>query len=204
MTYSLSTKSSKSWTPVKVREDRELYVMSIAFLSANKNSAVIWRGPKKHAMIRQFLNDVNWGELDYLIIDTPPGTSDEHISLVECIRQFKEPDGAILVTTPQLVACNDVRREITFCTKGKIPILGLVENMSGYTCPHCSECTNIFSSGGGKALCDLSNIKFLGSIPIDANLCLCSEQGKSYLDEFEKSAISAKFGDIVKMIIDTE
>ncbi|CAG2120180.1 unnamed protein product, partial [Medioppia subpectinata] len=102
-----------------------------------KDSAVIWRGPKKNAMIRQFLTDVNWGELDYLIVDTPPGTSDEHISVVECLKEFRNPDGAVLVTTPQALSIGDVRREITFCRKGNINILGVVENMSGYVCPHC-------------------------------------------------------------------
>merc|ERR550519_2615161 len=105
-------------------------------------------------MIKQFLNDVFWGELDYLIIDTPPGTSDEHISVMENIKKHN-PLGAILVTTPQAVAVNDVRREVTFCHKTGIPIIGIVENMSGYVCPHCSECTNIFSSGGGQSLSNL-------------------------------------------------
>lgn len=91
-------------------------------------------------MIKQFLTDVCWEQLDYLVIDTPPGTSDEHISMVEALKQGFELDGAVLVTTPQAVAVADVRREITFCRKGAIPILGLIENMSGYTCPHCQVC----------------------------------------------------------------
>jgi Mrp family chromosome partitioning ATPase len=115
-------------------------------------------------MIRQFLTQVNWGELDYLLVDTPPGTSDEHISVVETIKQFRSPDGAVLVTTPQAISINDVRREINFCQKADLPLLGIVENMSGFVCPHCSECSNIFSKGGGEQLAELSNIPFLGKL----------------------------------------
>lgn len=105
--------------------------MSIGFLLDNRNNAVVWRGPKKTAMVKQFLTDVAWGELDYLIIDTPPGTSDEHITVMENLKDVK-CDGAVIVTTPQLVAIEDVRKEITFCKKTGIPILGIVENMSGF------------------------------------------------------------------------
>jgi Mrp family chromosome partitioning ATPase len=129
--------------------------MSIGFLLTNKNDSVVWRGPKKNgnsytvsiipyviltsfqAMIKQFLQDVYWGELDYLLIDTPPGTSDEHIGIVEYLKEFN-PDGAVIVTTPQGVAIADVRKEISFCKKVKLPILGVVENMSGFVCPHCA------------------------------------------------------------------
>lgn len=115
-------------------------------------------------MIRQFLTQVNWGELDYLLIDTPPGTSDEHISLIETIKQHGKSVNAILVTTPQAVSVNDVRREINFCQKADIRMVGIVENMSGFVCPHCSECSNIFSKGGGQQLADLSKIPFLGNL----------------------------------------
>lgn len=125
------------WIPVAYhRHDKpDMKIMSIGFLINEQDTAIIWRGPKKNAMIKQFLSDVDWGELDYLVIDTPPGTSDEHISVVECLPNS---DGALLVTTPQAVSTGDVRREITFCKKGNIPILGIVENMSGYVCEHCS------------------------------------------------------------------
>ena len=109
----------------------------------------MWRGPKKNAMIKQFLTDVAWQDRDILIIDTPPGTSDEHITVMENLRSVKV-DGAILVTTPQAVAVGDVRREVTFCKKAKLNILGIIENMSGFVCPNCNDCTNIFSKGGGK------------------------------------------------------
>lgn len=175
------------WTPVKVRDDIELYLMSMAFLTNNKDAAVIWRGPKKHAMIERFITGVNWGQVDCLVVDTPPGTSDEHISLVEILRRLKIQVQVVLVTTPQVVACNDVRREISFCKKIQLDICGLIENMSGYTCPHCSECTKIFSSSGGEALCEMTNIRFLGTIPIDPNLCQATEAGKSFVEEFKGS-----------------
>lgn len=179
--------TDKGWTPVRVRDDIELYLMSMAFLTSNKDAAVIWRGPKKHGMIERFITGVDWGELDYLVVDTPPGTSDEHISLVEILKRQNIQVQVVLVTTPQVVACNDVRREISFCTKSKVDICGLIENMSGYTCPHCSECTKIFSSCGGEALCKMTNIKYLGSIPIDPNLCQATETGRSFVEEFGNS-----------------
>jgi len=143
-------------------------------------------GLKKNAVIKQFLQDVTWGSLDYLIIDTPPGTSDEHISISEFLRSSR-PDGAIIVTTPQNVATADVRREITFCKKVEIPILGIIENMSGFYCPHCSECTNIFSSGGGELLAKELEINFIGRIPIDPNITITCDEGKSFAERFPSS-----------------
>ncbi|CAB4432392.1 unnamed protein product [Rhizophagus irregularis] len=126
-------------------------------------------------MIKQFLADVCWGELDYLIIDTPPGTSDEHISIAEYLKDIN-PDGAVIVTTPQTVALADVRKELNFCKKVKLPILGVVENMSGYVCPHCEECTNLFSTGGGEAMAQEFGVEFLGRVPIDPSLTLMIEK----------------------------
>jgi len=164
---------SDGWVPVYVDKDQRLAVMSIGFLLASRNDAVIWRGPKKNAMIRQFLNDVHWRDLDYLIIDTPPGTSDEHMSVIEMLQSYK-PDGAILVTTPQAVAVGDVRRELTFCLKTKTTVIGVIENMSGFVCPHCSECSNVFSKGGGQALAEHFKVPFLGCLP----LCLQLSQSQ--------------------------
>lgn len=176
--------SSAGWVPVSVynngQEQTEgeqkkrgnLSLMSLGFLLGDRNNSVVWRGPKKTAMIRQFLKDVVWsgGEanapLDYLLIDTPPGTSDEHIAIAEELR-WANPDGAIIVTTPQQVATADVRKEINFCKKVNFDVLGVVENMSGFICPHCAECTNIFLSGGGKELCEKFDLTFLGNVPID-------------------------------------
>ena len=160
---------SGGWLPVYTDSTRALGVMSIGFLLSNADDSVVWRGPKKKSMITQFVSNVVWGSLDYLIIDTPPGTSDEHIAVVESLQSF-HPDGAVVVTTPQGVSASDVRKEISFCKKTKLPIVGLIENMSGFVCPHCKECTNIFSTGGGESLAQLTGVPFLGRIPIDPTL----------------------------------
>lgn len=186
---------------MKVRTDMDLYLMSMAFLTSNKDSAIIWRGPKKHSMIERFIFGVNWKFLDHLVIDTPPGTSDEHISLVELLRKGNVPLQVVLVTTPQIVACNDVRREISFCKKNDIKICGLIENMSGFKCPHCAECTKIFSSQGGEALCQLANLNFLGSIPIDPDLCLCTERGEDFVDKFNSSQAASQLTDIASKLV---
>jgi len=192
---------SEGWVPVYTDDSQNLAVMSIAFLLKNENDAVVWRGPKKNAMIKQFLTDVYWKDVEYLIIDTPPGTSDEHITTVENLQSL-DPDGAVLVTTPQNVATADVRREITFCRKTRIPILGIIENMSGYVCPHCTECTNIFSSGGGSALAEHAGIPFLGRLPIDPALTQALEKGENFM--LTKSPTSESILNIIKKLIETD
>ncbi|XP_022093699.1 cytosolic Fe-S cluster assembly factor nubp2-like [Acanthaster planci] len=191
---------SRGWVPVYADMEQRLAVMSIGFLLGGSDDAVVWRGPKKNAMIKQFLSDVFWSDLDYLIIDTPPGTSDEHITVVESLHQYR-PDGAILVTTPQAVAVGDVRRELTFCRKTGIPVLGVIENMSGYVCPHCSECSNIFSKGGGELFAREFSIPFLGCIPLDPQLTRCLEEGKSFVDCFPTSPSVGAIQDIVKTLL---
>jgi Mrp family chromosome partitioning ATPase len=190
--------SSAGWVPIYTDVDKSLAVMSIGFLLKNRNDAVIWRGPKKTAMIKQFLTDVCWEDIDYLIIDTPPGTSDEHITVMECMREVK-CDGAILVTTPQEVALEDVRKEVTFCRKTGIPIIGIVENMSGFVCPNCQECTNIFSSGGGASLAELVKVPLLGVLPIDPRVGALGGTGKAVIREIPDCTTSVVF----KQIVDT-
>ncbi len=154
--------------------------MSLGFLLRERGDAVVWRGPKKTAMVRQFLSDVLWGELDYLLIDTPPGTSDEHISLAETLLKNAvagQVKGAVVVTTPQAVATADVKKELNFCAKTGIHVIGVVENMSGFVCPNCSECTNIFSSGGGQVMAQEFGVNFLGSVPIDPQFVMLIEAG---------------------------
>ncbi|XP_026729005.1 cytosolic Fe-S cluster assembly factor NUBP2 homolog [Trichoplusia ni] len=189
----------EGWIPVYLDNEQRLGVMSIGFLLGSRNDAVVWRGPKKTSMIKQFLEDVCWQELDFLIIDTPPGTSDEHITVMENLRQVPQC-GAILVTTPQEVAIEDVRKEITFCRKTGIPILGIIENMSGYECPTCSECTNIFSSGGGKSLADISKIPFMGSVPIDPRVGKLAGQGLAAVKELPESTTSKVFTNVVDQL----
>ncbi|EME43549.1 hypothetical protein DOTSEDRAFT_131621 [Dothistroma septosporum NZE10] len=191
------TQAPGGWLPVPIHEARneaqsngsgsavqkigKLSCMSLGFLLANRGDAVVWRGPKKTAMIRQFLSDVQWGSLDYLLIDTPPGTSDEHISLVETLLKSATPEqlsGAVIVTTPQAISVSDVKKEINFCKKTGVHILGVVENMAGFVCPNCSECTNVFSKGGGEAMAQEFKVPFLGSIPIDPMFIRLIEEGK--------------------------
>jgi Mrp family chromosome partitioning ATPase len=162
-----------------------LSCMSLGFILANRSDAVIWRGPKKTAMVRQFLTDVLWPELDFLLIDTPPGTSDEHISLLETLlKQVASPTapsnqlaGAVVVTTPQAISISDVKKELNFCKKTGIRVLGVVENMAGFVCPNCSECTNVFSKGGGQVMAREFEVPFLGSVPIDPAFVMLVEEG---------------------------
>lgn len=167
--------SERGWVPVRCcplgGDEPPLLVMSMAFLSPDRNAAVVWRGPRKTSVIAQFLHGVDWGSsLDYLIVDTPPGTSDEHITVTTELKRFLPPLSVVLVTTPQNVSLGDVRREIAFCRTADLPILGLFENMSGFVCPHCSTCTPIFASGGGAAVAASQNIPFLGCVPIDPRI----------------------------------
>uniref|UniRef100_A0A7S2TUE2 Cytosolic Fe-S cluster assembly factor NUBP1 homolog n=1 Tax=Lotharella oceanica TaxID=641309 RepID=A0A7S2TUE2_9EUKA len=173
-------KSGSGWSPVMAADN--LAVMSVGFMLGNKSDAVIWRGPRKTGLIKQFLTDVDWGKLDYLIIDAPPGTSDEHISIAKLLKEMSI-DGAVIVTTPQEIALLDVRKEISFCRKTKIPIMGVIENMSGFQCPKCQMITNIFPpvSGGAQGMCKQMNVPYLGHIPLDSKLLESCEKGESFL-----------------------
>eukprot|EP00057_Strongylocentrotus_purpuratus_P027344 XP_011681818.1 PREDICTED: cytosolic Fe-S cluster assembly factor NUBP2 homolog [Strongylocentrotus purpuratus] len=187
----------QGWVPVY--PDPNLAIMSISFLLGNQDDAVVWRGPKKNAMIKQFLTDVVWGELDYLIIDTPPDDIDDTSQCGE--SPVSQPDGAVLVTTPQAVAVGDVRRELTFCRKTKLRVLGLVENMSGFVCPHCAECSNVFSQGGGESLAKECQVPYLGNIPLDPKLANCSESGQSFIEAFPSSPSSQAIQRIVQSVL---
>jgi ATP-binding protein involved in chromosome partitioning len=141
-----------------------LRLMSIGFLLHSPDSAVIWRGPLKYSVIKQFLKDVEWGELDYLVVDAPPGTGDEPLSICQLIE---DADGAVVVTTPQEVSILDVRKCVNFCRQLKTPILGVVENMSGFVCPHCGKTTDLFKKGGGERMAAELGVPFLGAVPFD-------------------------------------
>lgn len=191
--------SGSGWSPVYVEDN--LGVMSVGFLLSGPDDAVVWRGPKKNGLIKQFLRDVDWGELDYLIIDTPPGTSDEHLSVVQYLKAAGI-DGAVVITTPQEVALLDVRKEITFCRKVQLNILGVVENMSGFICPKCKNSTDIFAatSGGAKKMCEDMDVNFLGSLPLDPRIGKCCDDGKSFLRELPDSPATQAFRSIIKKI----
>ncbi|OPL15498.1 MAG: hypothetical protein AVO39_08040 [delta proteobacterium MLS_D] len=161
-----------------------LNVMSIGFLLQNQDDAVIWRGPMKMNVIRQFLSDVIWGDLDFLIVDSPPGTGDEPLSVCQLMG---EVDGAIIVTTPQRVAAVDVRKSITFCRQIGVPVLGVVENMSGFVCPKCGEATPILGSGGGKRIAEDMGVQFLGSIPIEPEISEAADRGSVFIQQFADS-----------------
>ncbi|KIO29310.1 hypothetical protein M407DRAFT_242662 [Tulasnella calospora MUT 4182] len=163
--------SSAGWVPIYVDgAERRLACMSVGFLLKRKEDSVVWRGPKKNAMIRQFLSDVRWGDLDYLVVDTPPGTGDEHLSLMEHLAPLQTRLSSVVVTTPQAVALTDAIKGISFTRVVSLPVLGLIENMSGYVCPCCGEISNIFSTGGGEELAKRENIPFLGRLPVDTEL----------------------------------
>jgi len=174
--------SASGWSPVYVEDN--LSVMSCGFLLNSLDDAVIWRGPKKNGIIKQFLRDVDWSELDYLIIDTPPGTSDEHLSLVSYLKFCKNVHGAILVTTPQEIAQMDVRKQIDFCNRVKLPIVGIVENMAVFTCPKCQKDSFIFkrSSNSTEQLVSKLGTPILGSIPLDPVIGKSCDEGKSLFD----------------------
>ncbi|OTA67228.1 P-loop containing nucleoside triphosphate hydrolase protein [Hypoxylon sp. EC38] len=181
------TQAPGGWLPVTVHPANseagigELRCMSLGFLLRGRGDAVVWRGPKKTAMVRQFLSDVLWGEMDFLLIDTPPGTSDEHISLAETLLKDASPGqvaGAVVVTTPQAVATADVRKELNFCAKTGISVVGVIENMVGFVCPNCAECTNIFGKGGGQVMAKDFNVRFLGGVPIDPQFVMLVETGR--------------------------
>ncbi|KAF8841963.1 P-loop containing nucleoside triphosphate hydrolase protein [Paxillus ammoniavirescens] len=211
--------SSDGWVPVYADAagdgETRLACMSVGFLLKKKSDSVIWRGPKKNAMIRQFLSDVRWEELDYLVIDTPPGTSDEHLSLLEHLAPIHSKLSAVIVTTPQAVALLDAMKCLSFTRAVKLPVLGLIENMSGYVCPCCGEISNVFSTGGGEEMARREDLTFLGSMPVDPELVTLLDAAESTEESAEKISTRASgvlqryqetssgklFGEIVKKVI---
>ncbi|HNU91122.1 MAG TPA: Mrp/NBP35 family ATP-binding protein [Spirochaetota bacterium] len=176
-----------------------LKVLSVGFMLQNKEDAVIWRGPLKYGIIKQFLKDVVWGELDYLIIDSPPGTGDEPLSVCQLIEN---PEGAVIVTTPQDVALIDVMKSISFCRQLNMPVIGVIENMSGFTCPHCGTTIGIFKGGGALKMTVDMRVPFLGSIPIESRIAIRSDEGRPFVtDGEERSAANGAFDDIVGKIM---
>ncbi|XP_003478151.2 cytosolic Fe-S cluster assembly factor NUBP2 isoform X1 [Cavia porcellus] len=192
----------RGWVPVFVDREQSISLMSVGFLLENPDEAVVWRGPKKNALIKQFVSDVAWGELDCLVVDTPPGTSDEHMAVVEALRPYR-PLRALVITTPQAVSVGDVRRELTFCKKIGLQVMGVVENMSGFVCPHCAECTSIFSRGGGEELARLAGVPFLGSVPLDPELTRSLEEGHDLTQELPKSPAFPALTSIARKILDS-
>lgn len=188
-------KSSTGWTPVYASDN--LAVMSCGFLLDSLDDAVIWRGPKKNTMIKQFLMDVDWGKLDYLIIDTPPGTSDEHISVIQYLKQtnLANLDGAVMVTTPQEVSLMDVRKQVDFCKRTELKVLGLVENMSKFTCPKCAKESTVFPSttGGAERLARDYEIPILGRLPLNPVIGKYCDAGESIFEDGQGDVMESQY-----------
>lgn len=162
---------TKQLLPKRINEN--LTVVSVQALMQDKDQAVIWRGPAKTGIIKQFIGSVAWGNLDFLVIDAPPGTGDEPLTVVQTIPDAR----GIIVTTPQEVALADVRKSISFCKTVKMETLGIIENMAGYTCPHCNKHIDLFKSGGGKKTAKAQDLNFLGSIPFDTRVVESGDDG---------------------------
>lgn len=177
-----------------------LKVVSVESLIPDKDKAIIWRGPMKFSAIKQFIGDVDWGDLDFLIIDSPPGTGDEPLTIAQTIKDAK----AVVVTTPQEVSLADVRKSISFCETVNMEIAGVVENMSGFVCPRCGESVPLFGTGGGERMAKSAGIPFLGRIPFDPGMVQCSDAGISYLATNKESEATKSFKKISETIADSE
>jgi len=176
-----------------------LKAVSLALTGFDVDQPIIWRGPMKTAAIRQFLGDVNWGELDYLIIDSPPGTGDEPLSTCQLIPDIS---GIIIVTTPQDVAILDSRKSVRFAKELKVPIIGVIENMSGYVCPHCGKQTDLFGKGGGERAAHDLGVPFLGHIPLEPEMVRCGDSGNPLIFSKTETVAAKIMNEITKKITD--
>ncbi len=175
-----------------------LDVMSIGFLTAERDQPTIWRGPLRGNALRQFLGDVEWGRRDFLVIDLPPGTGDEPLTLAQSIP---DADGAIIVTPPQEASLADCRKAINFAHKVDLPVLGVIENMSGFVCPHCGERTDVFSTGGGEQMAREQDVSFLGRVPLAAEIVALSDAGKPLISDEAPQAVRDAWHDIVDALM---
>jgi Mrp family chromosome partitioning ATPase len=174
----------------------------MAFLLENDRSPVVWRGPVKMGAIKQLLSEVAWGDLDYLLVDLPPGTGDEPLTVLQLLP---DADGVIIVTIPSEVSGDVVRKAVTFAGMLKVPVLGIVENMSGLVCPHCGECIEVFQGGMGRKVAEEMGVPFLGSIPIDPRISIDSDSGRPFIEENPDSPAAEAFREIVdKITVRTE
>lgn len=181
--------------PVKVIQN--LKAVSIALLIENPDKPIIWRGPLKMQTIKQFLSDANWGDLDYLIVDAPPGTGDEPLSVCQLISDI---NGAVIVTTPQDVAILDSRKSVQFAKELKIPVIGIVENMSVLICPYCQKEIDLFGGGGGEKAAHDLKVPFLGRIPIDSEMVKSGDSGQPLLGFKNESSTAQIMGEIMEKI----
>jgi ATP-binding protein involved in chromosome partitioning len=179
-----------------IETSQGIKVMSVGFFLSSLDSPVIWRGPMKTGVIKQFLSEVNWGDLDLLIIDNPPGTGDEPLTILQSVPL----DGVVLVTTPQAVVQEDVRKSINLVQNTKIPVIGIIENMSGFICPHCQEEVPIFGKGNGEKMAEKMNVPFLGKLPLNVETSVSSDIGTPVVIKEPESDISVKISKIVDKI----
>jgi len=175
-----------------------LKVVSIGMMLDSATDAVIWRGPMKYGVIQQFLKDVAWGELDFLVIDSPPGTGDEPLAVAQLVGRDAS---AVVVTTPQDLAISDVRRSVSFCKTLSLSVLGIVENMSGLSCPHCGEQVDLFKVGGGEKLAAETGVPFLGAIPLDPQIVVSGDSGKPFVQHYKQSPAAKAFAAVVAPIL---
>ena len=180
-----------------MRYNDRLKIMSLEYMMDNRDEAIIWRGPLKIQAIRQFIAEIDWGRLDYLVIDAPPGTGDEPLSVAQTIKDVQ----ALVVTTPQELALADVRKSINFCRHVNIKILGIVENMSGFICPHCDREVDIFGTGGGKKTALAFDLPFLGSVPMDPKVVAGGDSGTPYLSSGAGSAATKAFDRVIDNVL---
>jgi Mrp family chromosome partitioning ATPase len=181
-----------------MRHGENLKAVSIESLTASKDDAIIWRGPIKYSAIRQFIADVDWGDLDYLVIDSPPGTGDEPLTVAQTIPDAR----AVIVTTPQEISLADVRKSISFCRAVKMEIIGLVENMSGFVCPHCGETVDIFGRGGGEKTAQDAGIRFLGRVPLDPQVVQCGDSGVSFQERYPDSPVTRAYQAMARQVLE--
>ena len=182
--------------PVRARPG--LSVMSMGFLLAEASSPVIWRGPIRANALRQMIADVEWGPLDFLIVDLPPGTGDEPLTMAQSLPQA---DGAIVVTTPQEASLSDCRKAVNFVRAVELPVLGVIENMSGFVCPHCGETTDVFDRGGGEQMASEMDVPFLGRVPLLAEIVRLSDAGQGLSGDGAPEAAKAAFGSIIANLL---
>lgn len=192
------TKEEKTSLVPPMKYNDKLKIMSLEYMMDNRDEAIIWRGPLKIQAIRQFIAEIDWGQLDYLVIDAPPGTGDEPLSVAQTIKDVQ----ALIVTTPQEVALADVRKSINFCKHVNIKILGIVENMSGFICPHCDKPVDIFGTGGGKKTALEFNLPFLGNVPMDPKVVAGGDAGRPYLSSGAGSASTRAFDEFIDNVIE--
>jgi len=191
----LNTNNAQKLVPIEYNQN--LKFVSMESLMPKKDEAIIWRGPMKHSVIKQFIGDVNWGNLDYLVIDAPPGTGDEPLTIAQTVRNAE----ALIVTTPQEISLADVRKSIAFCKTINLDIIGIVENMSDTICPHCGKEIRLFGSGGGEKLAQSSSLRFLGKIPFESDVVTCGDAGVPLIEKHPDSPASQAFIKITDLIV---